>query len=80
MTDFLAVMLARFGPALAEQLAPVVEELRAEYGGERVYIASPRAQRNQQIRAALHRESVAQVARRYRVSRRTVQRLQHTED
>lgn len=73
--DLLAVIMARANPALAPALAPLLEELRVEYGGREVYIASPRAWRRNEIRAALEREPVATVMRRYRISRRTAQRL-----
>lgn len=75
MSDFLTVIMARVTPSLAAALAPVVEELRVEYGGREVYIASPRTQRQRDMRAALQRDSAAAVAQRYRVSRRTAQRL-----
>lgn len=75
MNDFLNVILARVEPALWPALCPVLEQLRAEYGGERVYIASSRSQRQRQIRQALQQESRKVVAQRFRVSRSTVDRL-----
>lgn len=75
MSDFLTVIMARITPRLAEEIAPILEDLRLEYAGQKVYIASPRAMRQRDMRIALQRESAQVVAQRYRVSRRTVQRL-----
>ena len=75
MNDFLSVILSRVDPHLARALEPVLSDLRLEFGGTEVYIASPRAQRIRDIRNALSDESITRVAERYRISRRTVQRL-----
>lgn len=78
MTDplnALMALMARIDPNLVPLVAPAVEEVREEYGGRNVYIASPRAQRQRNMRAALQTQPIATVAQRYRVSRRTVQRL-----
>jgi hypothetical protein len=80
MSDFLGIILARVDPATARALEPVLDGLRAEFGGGEVYIASPRGSRAREIRAALRVESVSRVAERYRISRRTAQRLQRRED
>ncbi len=76
MSDFLTVILARVSSPVAEALAPVLEDLRLEYGGREVYIASPRTQRQREMREALQRDSTLAVAQRYRVSRRTAERWQ----
>lgn len=75
MSDFLTVLLARVDPAVARTIEPTLAELRAEYGGSTVYIASPRRILAQSIREALQVDSIARVAARYRISRRTAQRL-----
>lgn len=75
MSDFLATILMRVDPAIARALEPVIAELRIEYGGREVYIASPRGWRTKEIRDALRVETVARVVERYRISRRTAQRL-----
>lgn len=75
MSDFLGIIMARVDPAIARALEPVLDALRAEFGGMEVYIASPRGQRAREIRDALRVESVTRVAERYRISRRTAQRL-----
>lgn len=36
--DILDILLSRADPALAPQLAPLVGELRREYGGDTVYL------------------------------------------
>ena len=77
MSDFFQAMLSRCPPALREPLAPLLDELRREYGGREVYIASSRAQRQRALRVDASRESATVVAARYRVSRRTVQRARH---
>lgn len=62
--DLLDVLLSRADPQIAPQLAPLVAELRREYGGDTVYVK----QRQQGSPPGEARMTV------HRVTRRTLQR------